>query len=45
VRAFSSRGAKGARETADRLQAKGDWSGVEAWEAVAAELKPPKGVE
>jgi hypothetical protein len=34
------RGARAARETADRLRAKGDWSGVEAWEAVAAELAP-----
>ena len=35
------RGAKAALETADHLRAKGDWSGVEAWEAVAAELAPP----
>jgi len=34
------RGAKAALETADHLRAKGDWSGVEAWEAVAAELAP-----
>jgi hypothetical protein len=26
--------------TADRLRAKGDWSGVKAWEALAAELAP-----
>jgi hypothetical protein len=32
------KGARVARETADRLRAKGDWSGVEAWEAVATEL-------
>jgi hypothetical protein len=32
------RGAKVALETADHLRAKGDWSGVEAWEKVAAEL-------
>ena len=32
----SSSGAQAARETADRLRAKGDWSGVKAWEAVAA---------
>ena len=37
----SRRGAKVALETADHLRAKGDWSGVEAWEAVAAELTPP----
>jgi len=34
----SRRGAKAAREMADHLQAKGDWSGVKAWEAVATEL-------
>jgi hypothetical protein len=45
ARVGSSRGAEAARETADRLRAKADWSGVEAWEAVAAELEPPKGVE
>jgi len=32
------RGARAAQEAADRLRAKGDRSGVEAWEAVAAEL-------
>ena len=37
----SRRGAKAALETADHLRAKGDWSGVEAWEAVAAELALP----
>jgi hypothetical protein len=31
-------GAQAAREAADRLRAKGDWSGVDAWEAVAAAL-------
>jgi hypothetical protein len=41
ARLGSRRGAKAALETADRLRAKGDWSGVEAWEAVAAELAPP----
>jgi len=38
ARLGSIRGAHAARETADRLRAKGDWSGVEAWEAVATEL-------
>ena len=38
ARLGSTRGAQAARETADRLRAKGDWSGVKAWEAVAAEL-------
>ena len=32
------RGAKAALEVADHLRAKADWSGVKAWEAVAAEL-------
>jgi hypothetical protein len=41
ARLGSRRGAKAALETADHLRAKGDWSGVEAWEAVAAELTPP----
>jgi hypothetical protein len=41
ARLGSVRGAKAASETADHLRAKGDWSGVEAWEAVAAELTPP----
>jgi hypothetical protein len=40
ARLGSRRGAKAARETADHLRAKGDWFGVEAWEAVAAELAP-----
>jgi hypothetical protein len=31
-------GAKAALEMADHLRATADWSGVEAWEAVAAEL-------
>jgi hypothetical protein len=31
-------GAQPAREAADRLRAKGDWSGVDAWEAAAAAL-------
>jgi len=35
------RGAKAALEKADYLRAKRDWSGVEAWEAVAAELTHP----
>jgi hypothetical protein len=34
------RGAKAALEMADHLLVKGDWSGVEAWEAVAADLAP-----
>jgi hypothetical protein len=34
------RGAEAALEMADHLRAKGDRSGVEAWEAVAAELAP-----
>ena len=29
---------KAAQEMADHLRAKCDWSGVKAWEAVAAEL-------
>jgi hypothetical protein len=33
-------GWKAARERADHLRAKGDWSGVKAWEAVAVELVP-----
>jgi hypothetical protein len=33
-------GAQAAQETAERLRARGDWSGVKAWEAVAAELAP-----
>jgi hypothetical protein len=41
ARPGSRRGAKAALDTADHLRAKGDWSGVEAWEAVAAELVPP----
>ena len=32
------RGATAALEVADHLRAKADWSGVKAWEAVAAEL-------
>ena len=35
------RGAKAARETADHLRARSDWSGVKVWEAVATELAPP----
>lgn len=31
-------GARAAQETANHLRAKGDWSGVEVWEAVATEL-------
>jgi uncharacterized protein YoaH (UPF0181 family) len=38
ARLGSSREAQAARETADRLRAKGDSSGVRALEAVAAEL-------
>jgi hypothetical protein len=38
ARLGSRRGAKAALQTADHLRAKGDWPGVEAWEAVAAEL-------
>jgi hypothetical protein len=38
ARLGSRRGAKAALEKADQLREKGDWSGVEAWEAVAAEL-------
>jgi hypothetical protein len=34
------KGAKVAQETANHLRAKADWSGVKAWEAVAAELAP-----
>ena len=30
--------AKAARETADHLRAKADWSGVQVWEAVATEI-------
>jgi hypothetical protein len=41
ARLGSVKGAKAALETADHLRAKGDWSGVKAWEAVAAELAPP----
>jgi hypothetical protein len=41
ARLGSRRGAKAALQTADHLRAKGDWSGVETWEAVAAELAPP----
>ena len=41
ARLGSRRGVKTALETADHLRAKGDWSGVEAWEAVAAELTRP----
>ena len=40
ARLGSRRGAKAALQTADYLRAKGDWSGVDAWEAVAAELAP-----
>jgi hypothetical protein len=40
ARLGSRRGAKGALEKADDLRAKADWSGVEGWEAVAAELAP-----
>jgi hypothetical protein len=40
ARLGSSRGSQAARDTADRLRAKGDWPGVKAWEAVAAELAP-----
>ena len=35
------RGVKAALEKAAHLRAKGDWAGVNAWEAVAAELAPP----
>jgi hypothetical protein len=38
TRLGSIRGAKAAQEMADHFRAKGDWSGVKAWEAVAAEL-------
>jgi hypothetical protein len=38
ARLGSRRGAKAAPEKADQLSEKGDWSGVEAWEAVPAEL-------
>jgi hypothetical protein len=38
ARLGSRRGAKVARETADHLRAKGDWSGVKTWEAVTTEL-------
>ena len=41
ARLGSRRGATAALETADHLRAKGDWSVVKAWEAVAAELAPP----
>ena len=42
ARLGSRRGAKAAAlQTADHLRAKGDRSGVEASEAVAAELTPP----
>ena len=37
----SRRGAKAALEKANHFREKDDWSGVEAWEAVAAELVPP----
>ena len=40
ARLGSTRGWKAALNTADRLRAKGAWSGVKAWEAVAAELAP-----
>ena len=40
ARLASIRGAKAARERADHLRAKRDWSGVKVWEAVAAELIP-----
>jgi hypothetical protein len=40
ARLGSRRGVKAARQMADHLRAKGDWSGVKAWEAVAAELTP-----
>jgi len=42
ARLGSIRGAKAARDTANHLRAKGDWSGVEVWEAVATELMPDK---
>jgi hypothetical protein len=35
----SVRGVKAAQETANHLRAKADWSGVQVWEAVAAELR------
>ena len=38
ARLGARRGAKAAREMADHLGAKGDWSGAKAWEAVATEL-------
>jgi hypothetical protein len=38
ARLGSRRGAKAAQAMADHLRAKCDWSGVKAWEAVAAEL-------
>jgi len=38
ARLGSRRGANAAREMADLLRARGDWSGVKAWEAVATEL-------
>jgi hypothetical protein len=41
ARLGSVRGAAASLETADHLRAKGDWSGVKASEAVAAELAPP----
>jgi hypothetical protein len=41
ARLGSRRGVNAALETADHLRAKGDRSGVEAWEAVAAELFSP----
>ena len=40
ARLGSLNGAKAARETADHLRAKSDWSGVKVWEAVAVELAP-----
>ena len=42
ARLGSIRGAKAARDAANRLRAKGDWPGVEVWEAVATELMPDK---
>jgi hypothetical protein len=45
ARLGSHRGAKAALEKADHLRAKGDWSGVQAGEAVAAELPPPNQIE
>jgi hypothetical protein len=42
ARRGSISGAKAALETADHLRVKADWSGVKAWEAVAAELTPAR---